>query len=705
MKKYLFFCFFLINVSTVLSQDTTLRNNYKSLILEKGNYYVSNNITIEDSFVVKPGVSIIFSNQTILQCNGYVNIAGTLSDNVKLIGNDSIAGTGLVISANRKSDIVNISFTSFNNLSTPIRFDNGWFRNQVSIVNSIFKNNLVSNSIIQLNAPFISLGDSGLVCNFEIIQNLFSYNKSPIFIEDLTSNYLKLNILNNTFYSNYVYGFGVSSFSNNLFVTRSDNVDSKFIATIKNNSFVNNIVLDPVNDTIIRYSDFGIYGNSKSFNLDSNYWNNFENEDVFSRIYDYKKNYTSPNIVIDNKQSTPDNVNPVHIFKATTFYGSDLMKRDKIEKLKLLDSAFIYTNKPIITDKSVLKFLYFDDSLNVIEYKIQHNLIDKDGISFLLIKPDTIYDKLKKEGYFVLSGLNTKSGEELPPIYFGYNHFLKTFFLTRQLKNNKIPVSSTDTIKLPKLKYNTTLIQKKFEVSLQIGSSIYLGTLSNSSLFSNDFNASFGVEVNYSFKKHYTVKLGIGRTNLSGSDYRSGDSEKFKRGMSFLTPITYGGAHINYDFINNTFFDTKLKFRPYLGLGFNYIKFNPRGQYLGTWYDLQPLGTSGQTQLDANIFKPYSLNSLSTTFTFGIKRYVTPRTGFYFQLQYNFVFSDFLDDVGPAPYVNSALIRLANPQAPDAAAFFANPTNRVFSEGQLRSGSSQGNDNFLIINIGFFKRF
>jgi hypothetical protein len=248
--------------------------------------------------------------------------------------------------------------------------------------------------------------------------------------------------------------------------------------------------------------------------------------------------------------------------------------------------------------------------------------------------------------------------------------------------------------------------KKKYEVGILAGNAIYYGTLSNQRLFSNDFNSVFGLQFRYSLKKNLSLSISILQATLTGSDLRSGDTSKVSRGMSFKTDTKTLSIQFEYDFFNNRIYASNMKFRPSIGFGVDYIMFTPMGEYLGEWYPLQPMGTGGQKITTGPIQPtPYATSTLGAPVTAQLRYYVNKKTIFSFFATYHLAFTNYLDDVGPDPYPNPIDVGLAYPDNPEAAKYFANPTNRFVKNGQLRSGAADVSDGFFTFGFTLAHHF
>lgn len=244
------------------AQDT-LSGNYTSLKIASGVHIIKNVVTVKGELSAEPGAKIEFIEPGVLVCEGAVNIKGA-NKNIEFYGKSKMEGVGLIIK-NIDSSKIDIQNVIFRNLQLPIFFDFAWKRDAVNISENHFINNIGKVSVIQvLNTPFNFNMDSSFL-NFKLNSNLFSGNNAAIYFEDLKSDHINYEIINNAFVNNSVYGFKNYNISTNVVYGRADQLFSRFTAKIEGNSFVSNYLIDNITDTVVHAANFGIYGTDKSF--------------------------------------------------------------------------------------------------------------------------------------------------------------------------------------------------------------------------------------------------------------------------------------------------------------------------------------------------------------------------------------------------------------------------------------------------------
>lgn len=710
--RYIFILFVFNIITLKLFAQDTLQSSYDQLTLTKGTYIVSSVVTINDMLKVEPGVSIVFASGGTIVCNGNVLFDGKIENNIVLKSADSSWGNGIAIRTKNFQASVLFKFVEFNKLILPINFSNGWLRKTVNIEDCIFSNNEGTTSVLQVLTPNTNPGDDSTVIQFAVRNSLFFENRASLYFEDLSTNNFGLTIANNTFYGNRMPGYGKYSFSSNLIYGRSDKKTSvsasRFLMT--DNSFLVNQMWDVDADTLVQRANFGVYGNSDSLYILNNFFGKSDSSGSRLGIYDYSSNYTSPKVFLGREIIEPAKSTPTHFFKIiadSTVLDEDVAYRIPLNGFRRIS---LYSNNSIRYDNLKIHYYYLKDSTanSISDTLLRNALVSVDSTNGnyqlnLQFNRDSLFRVYK--GYLKIEHVRNQNYGEVPPVMIGQKAFLLDFY--EQRKKIKLErIINLDSLINKKKPLPATIFKfkKKYEIGLVGAYAIYYGTLANKSLFQNDFNSSFGAEFRYNLQSHISFSLGFFTTTLTGSDLRSNDSTKIARGMSFKTKLMGISAQLEIDFIDNKYYSSRKRLRPSIGFGVDYIKFNPMGEYLGKLYNLQPLGTGGQTLDNAKI-APYKLSTLGAPVTAQLRYFLNKKTIFSVFATYHLAFSDYLDDVGPTPYPDLIQVEQKNGDNGAAAAYFANPTRRAVTPNQLRSGLTSGNDSFLMLGFKLSKHF
>lgn len=222
------------------------------------------------------------------------------------------------------------------------------------------------------------------------------------------------------------------------------------------------------------------------------------------------------------------------------------------------------------------------------------------------------------------------------------------------------------------------------EVGVFGGVSYYLGDLNPSKQFLLS-KPAFGIIYRYNISPRFALKVNGLYGNIEGSDAIS--KANVRRNLSFKSYVTDISVQLELNFLKYITGHEKYKFSPYIFTGVSLFNFNPRANYLGTWYALQPLGTEGQGTTLPNVGKRYSLTNVSIPFGLGIKYSPVKFLCIGAEWGLRKTFTDYIDDVStvyPDPIVLSA-------ENTDIAALLSDRT--VYEEGETASnaGLQRGN--------------
>jgi hypothetical protein len=682
----------LLGVGLRVSAQTKLGGSVKSLHLLKGNYQLVGKLYISDSLVVDPGVTIHFEDNTNITISGYASFKGTSTEKIDLVGVDSLFAEGIVIKGQSDSKLA-FQYVHFEKLITPINLSNDWYRPFVDILHCEFIKNTTSNTtLLNVLNPFVPADLNIKTAKITISDNVFAHNLSPIYFEDFHSVGLNISLTNNTFAENYIRGNGFYSYYANVMYGRLDKSATEGKAVIENNAFVNNFLYDLDSDTLVQAANVGIYGSSDSLLLVNNY---LEEQ---SGIYDNRLNYDSPRII--NHSAELDLARNPPFIKSIFAEKNAVLPNDYSLK-EGLKSIVLEANRAINFDK--LKVVYHYKSALDKETMVD-SILKVIGTSVDKTKFKVVFnqDSLFKQniGYLSFTQLKGLDNEYVPETMVGYADFLRKAHKRREtfMKEAKV-----DTLKKQPLKIKEINIKRRFEVGLMTGYAIYHGTISNRSLLKNDVNSSFGLQFKYIINKKYSASISVQSFTLTGSDMNSSDTFKLNRGMSFKSPVISAGLQLFRDFNNNYTFH-KNKIIPSIGIGIEYLKFNPMGQFLGKWYDLQALGTGGQT-LPVAKNAPYALSTLGSVISGELNFFKSKSLVIGANFSYHFTFTNYLDDVGPDVYPSVSDIEKAGGSNVAPLIYFSNPSGLSHGAKQLRSASYDGYDNYASFHIRIAKVF
>jgi len=213
----------------------------------------------------------------------------------------------------------------------------------------------------------------------------------------------------------------------------------------------------------------------------------------------------------------------------------------------------------------------------------------------------------------------------------------------------------------------------RYEVCYGLGASNFLGDLGGADKIGTngiqDLELSLtryvlNVGGRYRITKWLSVKGNLNYGMIMGDDKLTNEESRNYRNLSFKSPIIELSAMVEASIIQekagsryrikgvkgkkglalNTF--------PFIGIAAFY--FNPKAEYKGIWYSLQPLTTEGQGQFETR--KKYSRFQIAVPIGIGFKYALDRRWSISLDYGLRKTFTDYLDDVSMS-YVDETIIR------------------------------------------------
>jgi hypothetical protein len=201
-----------------------------------------------------------------------------------------------------------------------------------------------------------------------------------------------------------------------------------------------------------------------------------------------------------------------------------------------------------------------------------------------------------------------------------------------------------------------------YEVGTFVGLSNYSGDLNEGSpMIPQEYNPAIGMFARYNFSRNFSMKAGLTKGQISGSDKNADLEELSMRNLSFRSDIIEVATTFEFNLLPFAIREKK-KSAPYLFLGVGGFYFNPQGQMRGNWYDLQPLGTEGQGYSSLGNTPRYSRYQVSFPMGIGFKFNLNNKVNFGLEFGARKTFTDYLDDVG-GMYPDLDMLRAENPIA------------------------------------------
>jgi hypothetical protein len=214
------------------------------------------------------------------------------------------------------------------------------------------------------------------------------------------------------------------------------------------------------------------------------------------------------------------------------------------------------------------------------------------------------------------------------------------------------------------------------EIGLFLGASYYTGDLNPVQFGMPGYN--FGLLYRYAVNPRIAVRIAAHYGIVAG-DSKMNDKNLQYQNLSFHSVIVDAEAGIEINFLEYEAGSKSHRFTPFIFGGIGVFKFNPKTDYMGETYELQPLSTEGQGLTAYTDLKPYSLVSISIPFGLGIKWSISRRVSLGLEWGLRKTFTDYIDDVG-GRYADPSL--LAAEKSPLAAGL----SNRAFEEQAISGG-------------------
>ncbi len=204
------------------------------------------------------------------------------------------------------------------------------------------------------------------------------------------------------------------------------------------------------------------------------------------------------------------------------------------------------------------------------------------------------------------------------------------------------------------------LFGQYLEVGATIGISRYFGEL-QSGFESSGSHFAYGIMARYNKSPRLAFSVQFIKTILSGDDARQKAvyKDKFNRNLSFQSSLAELSVQAEVNLVKYDIRDDKTA-APYLFAGIAAFYNNPRAELNGQWYDLQPLGTEGQTMEGGS--GKYSRFDMAIPIGGGFKFSLGQQINLGFELGYRLTFTDYLDDVSLV-YPDVETLRNQNPIA------------------------------------------
>lgn len=181
----------------------------------------------------------------------------------------------------------------------------------------------------------------------------------------------------------------------------------------------------------------------------------------------------------------------------------------------------------------------------------------------------------------------------------------------------------------------------QMELGVRFGLATYMGDLADRFVPSESHPAG-GIMMRLNLSSKWKSRFSATYGTVSGFDLDN--NPETNNNLNFKSSVIELAAEMEYDFLPFLPGSPNLTFTPYIFGGVAGFKFNPLAEYQGSYLQLQPIGTEGQTIAGSNL-QPYSLYNISFPFGLGFKKSVSDGVIFGVELGFRPTLTDYLDDV------------------------------------------------------------
>ena len=267
------------------------------------------------------------------------------------------------------------------------------------------------------------------------------------------------------------------------------------------------------------------------------------------------------------------------------------------------------------------------------------------------------------------------------------------------------------------------------EIALGIGVSNFLGDLGGLNRIGTDYSIvdlefaltrpDLSATYRYRLARRWAVKGGLYYGVMRGDDKLTKEPFRQNRNLHFKSNIYELSGQLEFSFlvreqvghrysIKGARGFKNLDVTGYVFLGIGGFYFNPKAQYSGKWYELQPLGTEGQGIKPGT--KKYSRISGAIPMGAGFKHNINRYWSINIEAGLRKTFTDYIDDASTTYYNNDIILQ----ERGTAAAYLADPNLGNFpyqfdttgrtADGQQRADSKQ-NDSYMFVILSIAKKF
>lgn len=259
----------------------------------------------------------------------------------------------------------------------------------------------------------------------------------------------------------------------------------------------------------------------------------------------------------------------------------------------------------------------------------------------------------------------------------------------------------------------------RYEIFYGVGATNFLGELGGANregtYFVRDLEITMtrplgSVGLRYRITETISTKAMLTYGILKGEDKLTQETYRNYRNLAFRSPVVEFSNQFEYSIVREKQghrYNLRrvrglkgFKTNTYFFVGVGGFYFNPKNEYNGKWYALQPLGTEGQGLVPTRT--KYSRLSVCIPYGIGFKYGLNRRWNIGLEFGARKTFTDYIDDVSTTYYDNQ-MLREAHG---DVGAYLADPSDGLhpnWTAPYNQRGDAKNKDSymFLIVNLTY----
>lgn len=235
------------------------------------------------------------------------------------------------------------------------------------------------------------------------------------------------------------------------------------------------------------------------------------------------------------------------------------------------------------------------------------------------------------------------------------------------------------------------------EFGLNAGGAGYVGDLNQNELFKIS-GISAGAYVKMNLDPYWALGLHYTYGRIKADDSESGNSQFRDRNLNFKTSLNEISLQLDFNFFEYFVGGGRRNFSPYIFTGAGAVLFNPKGIYDGNQYKLRFYMTEGQ----GGAYKNYAFN---IPYGVGMKARLKENWGFFIQVGYRTVYSDYIDDVSGRYPNESSWPEKDSPELRATRRRLSDPSITQYGTPGIQRGDFRKRDTYMFVGIGISYTF